>query len=101
MTRAPHSGHAPSASPHNLSTISEPGEPAELRNNPAFTNMLNGARQRIYQAWLPHVSPAEARAEADAFARRFHVLVDGPLAPLTADEFEAVLDVVADAMADA
>jgi hypothetical protein len=57
--------------------------------------MVNAAAARIYQAWQPHVGHAEARA----FAGRFHLLIEAPLAPL-ADEasLDATLEAVAIAM---
>ena len=57
--------------------------------------IVNAAAAEIYKRWLPHVGEAEARAESERFARRFHILVDGPLAPLPAD---AELDAVAEAL---
>lgn len=61
--------------------------------------MVNAAATEIYQRWLPHVGEAAARAEADNFARRFHILIDAPPAPLTVTELDAVLAGLADAMA--
>lgn len=61
--------------------------------------MVNAAAAEIYKRWLPHVGEAAARREAEAFASRFHFLIDGPLAPLTIDELDTVLDSVADGMA--
>jgi hypothetical protein len=43
--------------------------------------MVQSAADRVYAAWLPHVGDAGAREQADAFARRFHILLDGPLCP--------------------
>lgn len=51
--------------------------------------MVKSAAETVYRAWLRHVGDIEAREQAQAFARRFHILIDGPLAPLTADQ-EAV-----------
>lgn len=45
---------------------------------------INAAVEAVYRAWLPHVGDIEAREQAQAFARRFHILIDGPLAPLPA-----------------
>src|SRR5438445_12246786 len=75
-------------------TITESG----VQTMPSL-RMVNAAAERIYQAWLPHVGEAEALREAEAFASRFHFLIDGPLAPLTISEFDAVLDSAAYAMA--
>jgi hypothetical protein len=61
--------------------------------------MVNSACAEIYQRWLPHVGEAEARREAEAFASRFHYLIDYPEAPLTVSEFDAIFGCVADAMA--
>lgn len=66
---------------------------------PQFTAMVNSACVLIFDRWRPHVGEAAARVEAERFARRFHHLIDGPLAPLTAAEADAVLADVADAMA--
>ncbi|WP_157789235.1 hypothetical protein [Bradyrhizobium japonicum] len=52
--------------------------------------MVNAAAARIYAAWQPHVGHGAALREARAFAGRFHILIDGPLAPLPD---EAELDV--------
>lgn len=67
-----------------------------MRSDPATvpSQMLNAARTEIYRRWRPHVGDAEARAEADRFARRFYVLPDGPLSPLPTRpdaELDAVL----------
>lgn len=61
--------------------------------------MVNAAATEIYKRWLPHVGEVDALREAEAFASRFHFLIDGPLAPLTEPELDAVLDSVADALA--
>jgi hypothetical protein len=42
------------------------------------------AAETVYRAWLPHIGEAQAREEARAFARRFCISIDGPLAPLPA-----------------
>jgi hypothetical protein len=47
---------------------------------------LLAATDAIYRAWLPHVGDIEAREQAQVFARRFHILIDGPLCPLPSDE---------------
>jgi hypothetical protein len=61
--------------------------------------MVNAAAARIYSAWQPHVGHNAALHEARAFAGRFHVLIDGPLAPLPDDaELDATLEAVAAAM---
>lgn len=61
--------------------------------------MVNSAAARIYSAWQPHVGHDAALREARAFAGRFHILIDGPLAPLPDDsELDATLDAVAAAM---
>ena len=60
--------------------------------------MVNSACAAVFTAWRKHVSEPEARAEADRFAARFHFLIDGPLAPLTEAEADAVLESVNDAM---
>lgn len=61
--------------------------------------MVNSACVAIYHRWLPHVGAAEARIEAHAFARRFQISIDGPLAPLAADRsLDAILDDVAHEM---
>lgn len=61
--------------------------------------MVNSAAAEIYKRWLPHVGETEALREAEAFASRFHFLIDGPLAPLPAEaELDATLDAVAEAM---
>lgn len=75
-------------------TASGPG------SSPLFTAMVNRAAGTIYQAWRRHLTEGEARAEAERFARRFHVLVDGPLAPQPAHdrELDAMLDGVREAM---
>jgi hypothetical protein len=61
--------------------------------------MVNAAAVEIYNRWLPHIGESAALREAEAFASRFHFLIDGPLAPLTISEPDAALDGVADAMA--
>lgn len=61
--------------------------------------MVNDAAARIYSAWQPHVGHAAALHEARAFAGRFHVLVDGPLAPLRDEaSLDRTLDAVSAAM---
>lgn len=61
--------------------------------------MVNSAAARIFAAWLPHIGHDAAMREAHAFAGRFHVLVDGPLAPLPDDvALDAQLEAVAAAM---
>ncbi|MEY9228129.1 hypothetical protein ABIF65_003327 [Bradyrhizobium japonicum] len=61
--------------------------------------MVNDAASRIYAAWQPHVGHDEAMHEARAFAARFHVLIDGPLAPLPDEaELDTTLAAVAAAM---
>lgn len=61
--------------------------------------MVNAAATRIYSAWQPHVGHHAALREARAFAGRFHVLIDGPLAPLPDEaELDAALGAVAAAM---
>lgn len=61
--------------------------------------MVNAAAARIYAAWLPHVGSEAALHEARAFAGRFHILIDGPLAPLPDDaELDATLAAVSVAM---
>lgn len=65
----------------------------------SLPRMVNAAASEIYRAWRRYLPEPEARAEAEAFSRRFHVLIDGPLAPLP-DERElnaTTLDAVADA----
>ena len=63
---------------------------ARLNTNTAPSPLVvTEAAKTIYRAWLPHVGEVEAREQAQAFARRFHILIDGPLAPLPADR-EAV-----------
>lgn len=57
--------------------------------------MVNAAAARIYAAWQPHVGHGAALREARAFAGRFHILIDGPLAPLLD---EAELDVTLEAV---
>jgi hypothetical protein len=52
--------------------------------------MVHAAAERIYAAWLPHVGETEARVQAQAFARRFHILIDGPLCPLPSADRKAV-----------
>lgn len=37
---------------------------------------LNAAVEAVYRAWLPYIGEAEAREQAEAFARRFHVSRD-------------------------
>lgn len=62
-------------------------------------HIVNSAATRIYSAWRPHVGHAEALHQARAFAGRFFVLVDGPLAPLADDfELDETLAAVAQAM---
>jgi hypothetical protein len=51
------------------------------------SRMVNAAAARIYAAWRPHVGHAEALHQARAFAGRFALPLDGPLAPL-ADDFD-------------
>jgi hypothetical protein len=64
-----------------------------------FPRMVNSAAARIYAAWQPHIGHDAALHEARAFAGRFHILIDGPLAPLPDDaELDATLDAVATAM---
>jgi hypothetical protein len=58
----------------NFATISERGTNTSLA-------MVNSVRAEIYKRWLPHVGETEAREQAQAFALRFHFLIDGPLAP--------------------
>lgn len=61
--------------------------------------MVNSAAARIYAAWQPRIGHDAALHEARAFAGRFHVLIDGPLAPLADDaELDATLEAVAAAM---
>jgi hypothetical protein len=61
--------------------------------------MVNAAALRIYAAWQPHVGHDEALHQALAFAGRFFIPIDGPLAPLPDDlELEAQLAAVATAM---
>lgn len=61
--------------------------------------MVNAAAARIYAAWQPHVGHGAALREARAFAGRFHVLIDGPVAPLPDEaELDATLAAVAAAM---
>lgn len=61
--------------------------------------MVNAAASRIYAAWQPHVGHDDALREAREFAGRFHVLIDGPLAPLPdAADLHATLEAVAAAM---
>ena len=50
--------------------------------------MVKAAAAKIFESWRPHVGEAAARVEAENFARRFHILIDGPLAPLTEAEAE-------------
>lgn len=68
-------------------------------SSPLSPRMVNSACAAIFNAWRKHVSASEAQAEADRFRARFHFLIDGPLAPLSEAEADAVLDSVADAMA--
>jgi hypothetical protein len=66
---------------------------------PLSTALVNSACVAVYGSWLPHIGATAARAEAERFARRFHVLVDGPLAPLPDDRtLDAALDAVATVM---
>lgn len=44
--------------------------------------MVNAAADEIYKRWLPHVGEVAALEEANAFARRFHILIGGQLAQL-------------------
>jgi hypothetical protein len=44
--------------------------------------MVHQAAETVYLAWRKHVGEAEAREQAQAFARRFCISIDGPLAPL-------------------
>lgn len=61
--------------------------------------MVNSAAARIYAAWQPHIGHEAALHEARAFAGRFHVLIDGPLAPLPDEaSLDATLEAVAAAM---
>lgn len=61
--------------------------------------MVNSAAARIYAAWQPHVGHDAALHEARAFAGRFHMPIDGPLAPLPDDaDLDATLAAVAAAM---
>jgi len=61
--------------------------------------MINSAAARIYTAWRPHVGHAEALHQARAFAGRFFIQIDGPLAPLADDfELDETLAAVAHAM---
>ena len=79
----------------DLATATKPGCTS---NAAPSLRMVNAAAEVIFQSWLPHVGEADARAEADRFASRFHFLIDGPLAPLTEAEADAILADVADAM---
>lgn len=70
--------------------------PRQVPETPA---MVNAASAAVYAAWLPHVGHAEAKAEAERFARHFPIAIDGPLAPLPAEaELDATLAAVAEAM---
>jgi hypothetical protein len=61
--------------------------------------MVNSAAARIYAAWQPYIGHEAALHEARAFAGRFHVLIDGPLAPLHDEaSLDATLAAVAAAM---
>ena len=71
--------------------------PAQIHPLPSH-QMVSAAAETVFQAWLPHIGETEALREAAAFASRFHILIDGPLAPLTETELDAVLDNVAVAM---
>lgn len=48
------------------------------------SEIVKSAAERVYRSWLPHVGDVEAREQANAFARRFHISIDGPLCPLPA-----------------
>ncbi|WP_441280115.1 hypothetical protein [Bradyrhizobium sp. 63_E2_N1_3] len=63
------------------------------------SRMVNAAASRIYAAWQPHVGHDDALREARAFAGRFHVPIDGPMAPLPDEaDLDATLEAVAAAM---
>lgn len=67
--------------------------------SPPTIRMINIAAARIYTAWRPHVGHAEALHQARAFAGRFAMPIDGPLAALPDDfELDATLAAVAQAM---
>lgn len=40
--------------------------------------MVHQAAETVYLAWRKHVGEAEAREQAQAFARRFCISIDGP-----------------------
>ena len=63
-----------------------------MRNTAAAPShlMVNAAAETVYRAWLPHIGETEAREQAQAFARRFHILIDGPLYPLPATDRKVV-----------
>lgn len=44
--------------------------------------IVTDAAETVYRAWLPHIGDAGAREQAEAFARRFLISIDGPLKPL-------------------
>lgn len=52
------------------------------RSNPPSPQIVTDAAEGIYRAWLPYIGEAGAREQAQAFARRFLISIDGPLAPL-------------------
>lgn len=85
-----------SAPPAALTSSKSDQNPAQME---PCARMVNSAAARIYSAWQRHVGHAAALRQARAFAGRFHVLIDGPLAPLPGDaELDATLEAVAAAM---
>lgn len=92
----------------HMLTIAQSSRPRALasskttgRQPPAepCARMVNAAAARVYAAWQPHVGHDAALREAREFAGRFHILIDGPLAPLPADAaLDATLEAVAEAM---
>ncbi|WLB15020.1 hypothetical protein [Bradyrhizobium japonicum] len=68
-----------SASPSALASSKNVGLQPQME---PCSRMVNAAASRIYAAWQPHLGHDDALREARAFAGRFHVLIDGPLAPL-------------------
>jgi hypothetical protein len=51
------------------------------------SRMVLSAAERVYAAWLPHVGEVEAREQAQAFANRYHIVIDGPLTPLRVETY--------------
>lgn len=86
-----HSARPPALTSSKTAEEQPPAEPC--------ARMVNEAASRIYSAWQPHVGHAAALREARAFAGRFHILIDGPLAPLPDyAELDPTLEAVAAAM---